>query len=178
MLKRSLLAILISLFFVGTAVAVPMTWTDTIDWSPDVKIGGFFNPGEVTYTHDITDDGFTPFQDLIYNYSLEIALYDDFDRWDSSEWALIDQPGFFGDGFYDFSYTSEDFGWSFAGLLTLNIFGELDVTISSWWGDFYLDYSVLTANGYDNAPVPEPSTFLLLGAGIAGLAIYRRKKNS
>ena len=37
------------------------------------------------------------------------------------------------------------------------------------------DYAVA---GMDVAPVPEPSTFILLGAGIAGLAFYRRKKNA
>ena len=31
--------------------------------------------------------------------------------------------------------------------------------------------------GGGNNPIPEPSTFILLGAGLAGLAFYRRKKN-
>ncbi|HBG08245.1 MAG: hypothetical protein A2075_04830 [Geobacteraceae bacterium GWC2_58_44] len=35
----------------------------------------------------------------------------------------------------------------------------------------------LTFTG-QSAPVPEPSTFLLLGAGLGGLAIWRRKKQS
>ena len=173
MLKRSLLAILISFFFVGTALAAPMTWTDTMEF--DTYVGLW---GSTSYSHDITDDGFTPLQDFIYDYSLKIALYDDAGSWDFGEVAFISQPGLLGDGYYDFSYESVDFGWSLAGLFALNLSGGLDVTVSSWKGDFYLDYSVLTANGFDNAPVPEPSTFLLLGAGIAGLAFYRRKKNT
>jgi hypothetical protein len=175
MLKRSLLAIVVSFFFVGTALAAPMTWTDTIDFNPDVMVGWYSG---YSYTHDITDDGFTPLQDFVYDYSLEVALYDDGGCWDFGEIAFINQPGLLGDGFYNFNYENVDLGWSLVGLVELNLLGGLDVTIESWGGDFYLDYSILTANGCDNAPVPEPSTLLLLGAGVAGLAFYRRKKNA
>ena len=35
----------------------------------------------------------------------------------------------------------------------------------------------VTNNGGAPAPVPEPTTLLLLGSGLTGLALYRRKQN-
>lgn len=46
-------------------------------------------------------------------------------------------------------------------------------TISGTW--YFQDDG--TGNFTDAAPVPEPSTMLLFGAGVAGLAFWRRKKS-
>ena len=167
----TLLAGAMLMMIAGSAWAVPYTWTDTKDFNPDVLIGA-----PITYTHDLTDNtpAFTPFQDLILSYTLDIRLYDDRDLW--FEVAHINQPGLLGDGFYNFSWSSQTFGWSLEGLIKLNTQGKLDVTVTSWLGDFYLDWSELNACGFDNAPVPEPGTMVLLGAGLLGLGIYSRRR--
>jgi len=162
--------------FAVNAYAIPYTWVDTIDFSPDKFIGSFKS---ASFTHDITDSSlfaFTPGQDTISSYNLKIDLYDNGGRRDFCELAFINQPGMSGDGFYTFNYTNKDFGWSIAGLMSLNQTGLLDVSVTSVFGDFFLDSSQLTAIGNDVAPVPEPGTMVLLGFGLVGLAIYGKRR--
>ena len=174
-----LAAILLVFGVVGTASAVPYTWADTNDFEPDLYVGWW---ASAPYTHDLTvvdDDtlvAFKPGKDIISNYSLSVSLYDDSGRWcDLWEIAYINQPGWSGDGFYNFRLTNQDFGWSLAGVADINDDGILNVEINSWFGDFMVDSSTLVANG-DQNPVPEPATMLLLGSGLIGLAGLGRKK--
>jgi hypothetical protein len=49
---------------------------------------------------------------------------------------------------------------------------------SSWWNDtFLLDSATLNVFGEaDAVPVPEPGTLTLLGVGLAGVAMARRRR--
>lgn len=172
MKKLLIIAWALLMVFGVTGFAGATPWSDTVG---DNHFIGWWD--SYSYQHDITGDGFTPLSDVVTDYVLTIDLDDDGGFLDSFEVAIVSLPGVVSDGSYSFDYANNEFGVSLAGLIQINLLGTLDVTISSIWGDFWFDSSTLVANGYDGvAPVPEPATMLLLGAGLVGLAGYGRKK--
>ena len=165
------LTAVIAVMFFGASFAKAAVWTDIHD-PANFKISYvFLNPVASTYyyQHDIRDNGFSPFSDFVNDYSVEIFLYDDSDTALERAYISIPLPLIPG-GSYNFSYTSNTFDASFLGLIELNLFGLLDVYVTATRGDFYFDKSILTARG-----VPEPGTLLLLGSGLVGMALLRRR---
>jgi hypothetical protein len=160
---------------VGTANAafVPASWSDEISGTTYVGAGQSY-----TYSHNINDSTFTVGRDLITNFSLSVDLFDDArdSWWEVVEIADVDVSGWHEGLVSTFQFGADAFtsGFSLLGLLELNTQGMLTVTISSLLGDFNVGTSSLTARGYSQ--VPEPGTIALLGLGLLGVGLGRRKK--
>lgn len=174
-MKKQLMALAFAAALPSVASAVPASWSDSIDFTPDVYLTA---GNSHTYTHDITGSGFNPFEDLATSYQVQIGLSDDrSDPWyASSEWVAVTQPGLLGD-VIQFNVNDITLGVSLLGLVQLNTLGQLTITVKSLLGDFYLTDSLLSVEGEDVvASVPEPTTLGLLGLGLLGLGLSRRRQ--
>lgn len=170
-----MLAMFVTMLLCGNAAATPL-WTDDIQKN---ELLNKTNRG-VHYIHDITDPqsgAFNPQSDFVSSYTLAIKLKDD--ESDGCEIAYINQPGFAGDGFFNFSLKSQSFGWSLLGRSGLNETGLLAVDIFRVLGDFYFVSSELKAygcRGGEPLAVSEPGAMMILGFGLFGLAGFARNR--
>lgn len=173
-------ALLLGLSSLAHASLIPASWSESLTFNQQI-------PPAYTYSHDLGNDGFRPFVDVILDYDLSIDLYDDGGFLDRFEIAVVDVPGILGDRYFFTGLDGEEgSGTSLLGFLELNVFGTLTVTIDSveidpifgrsYVGDFILGSSTLTADGLSR--IPEPGSLALLGIGLACAGLLRRRRKA
>ena len=174
-MRTTITALSFVAIMVISSLANATIWTDS---SIDNKL---FNSANSTYSHtyDITDgtNGFVPGTDLAYAGTLFLNFSGFGGLFDS---AIIKMENFLPDIMSIFNSSDQNIPLDLLALWRVNADGTLDLDITRTSGSFTLVDSTFTVEGWDrsSAPVPEPGTMVLLGAGFAALAIYTKRRRS